>query len=528
MKSAFSLLFVCLISFSAAAQGNNRKPKIIGQEELSTNEDESITILMSHLLVDDPDDWFYPWGFTMKLYPGSNYTLEGQIVVPSLEFSGKLEVEVSVHDGVDESNKFKLEIAVYPVNDKPRITGHTDLSTDEDKPVTIQTDHLRVTDPDDKYPDDFTMTLHAGNNYTFSGSTVTPQTGFFGTLNVNISVNDGALDSDLYALPIEVKQVNRVPEITGQVTLQVNEDQSLTILLSQLTVVDDDNSYPSGFTLSVATGENYTVSNTTVTPVANHYGKIIVPVTVNDGKNTSKPFNLSVTVTPVNDPPGLTNLESDPIFFKPGNLSVAVSESISISDVDGDSIMFAEVGFRSPGYTMNVDKLVFTPTANNKIRGVFDTNAGTLTLLGQASPASYTVALRSVFYEGLPAQSGEGKVLYFSVNDGKSGSEQLERTLLFGRATISLEIPSGFTPNGDSANDTWKIVPVENDEEFSGVTIRVYNKAGTLVYESVGFENEWDGRMNGELLPADTYFYTIDLNLNSPEGYLKGPVTILR
>jgi len=49
-----------------------------------------------------------------------------------------------------------------------------------------------------------------------------------------------------------------------------------------------------------------------------------------------------------------------------------------------------------------------------------------------------------------------------------------------------------------------------------------------MVYESIGFESEWDGRLNGELLPADTYFYTIDLNINAPEGYLKGLVTILR
>ena len=120
------------------------------------------------------------------------------------------------------------------------------------------------------------------------------------------------------------------------------------------------------------------------------------------------------------------------------------------------------------------------------------------------------------------------KTLFFSVNDGKSDSERVQRDLVFGQAAVSLDIPTGFTPNGDLSNDTWKIIPLKSQEEFSNARIRVYNKAGILVYEAVGFDKEWDGRLNGELLPADTYFYTIDLNMNSPEGYLRGLVTILR
>ena len=527
MKSPFLAVILCLLTVQALAQGNNRKPRITGQDPISTNEDQSVTILMSHLEVEDTDDWFYPWGFTMKLHPGDNYTFQNHVVTPSPEFSGVLQVKVTVNDGQDESNRFDLQVTVHPVNDKPVITGHTALTTDEGKAVTILPGHITVSDPDDKYPDDFTFRIHAGNNYTVSGSQVIPATGFSGTLPVSVSVNDGSVDSDIYSLPVTVRAVNRVPVINGQATLQVNEDQSISIQLTHLVVTDEDNNYPEGFTLGVGAGQNYSVSGTTVTPATDFFGQLTIPVTVNDGKNTSKPFDLKVTVTPVNDIPVVTGLETEPIFYGAAIPSVAISETVTIGEVDGDSIMFAEISFSAGSYGISTDKLTLT-MSNGKIKGVFDANTGILTLLGQASPASYALALRAVHYETIAPSAGASKTIQITVNDGKVDSEPVERTIVFGQASVSLDIPSGFTPNGDFSNDTWKIMPLKSEESYSGARVKVYTKAGALVYESVGFEKEWDGRFNGEVLPADTYFYTIDLNMNAPEGYLKGIVTILR
>lgn len=528
MKSWIPVILCCLISFHTAAQGkNNKKPKIVGQDALSTNEDESITILMTHLRVEDPDDWFYPWGFTMKLYPGANYTFDGHVVTPAQHFHGELIVKVTVHDGQDESEKYDLLITVTPVNDKPVIIGHESLSTNQNQSITIQMNHLKVSDPDDAYPDGFSLKVHPGNNYSVEGNTVTPKTDFSGSLQVSVTVNDGMVNSDPYTLPVQVKVVNYVPQITGQATLLIKEDESITIQFAHLQVVDQDNQYPKGFSINVSSGENYSVKNTTVTPAPDFSGKLSVPVTVNDGKNTSKPYNLSVTVTPVNDMPVISNLETEPILFSPSAMSVEVSRSVTVSDVDRDSIMFAEVGL-SQGYQLSADKLVYSPAAGARIRGVFDPKTGILTLLGQASAASYTTALRSVYFETLTTEPAESKVIYMLVNDGKSSSEIVERKMLSGEAAIFLEIPTGFTPNGDMANDTWKIVPLKPEETYTQASIKVYNKKGQLVYESVGFENEWDGRFDGDLLPADTYFYTIDLNTNTPAGYIKGLVTILR
>jgi gliding motility-associated-like protein len=51
---------------------------------------------------------------------------------------------------------------------------------------------------------------------------------------------------------------------------------------------------------------------------------------------------------------------------------------------------------------------------------------------------------------------------------------------------------------------------------------------GQVVYESDGVYQGWDGTYKGELLPADTYYYTIDLNLPFRKKVYKGAVTLLR
>ena len=94
-----------------------------------------------------------------------------------------------------------------------------------------------------------------------------------------------------------------------------------------------------------------------------------------------------------------------------------------------------------------------------------------------------------------------------------------------GRAP-SLDIPNAFTPNGDNANDTWHLEP-SNYGELDETLIRVYNKRGLLLYESNGFDQEWDGIFNGDLLPVGTYYYSIVVKLPYTRQTYKGIVVIL-
>jgi gliding motility-associated-like protein len=120
------------------------------------------------------------------------------------------------------------------------------------------------------------------------------------------------------------------------------------------------------------------------------------------------------------------------------------------------------------------------------------------------------------------------KTLYFTVHDGETESAPKEKVIILEYTFVEFEIPSGFTPNGDQANDTWIIDrPGGGLEEMDKAIISVYNKQGVLVFRTKGFDRPWDGTMNGDLLPADSYFFTIDLQLRNRKTY-KGIVTILR
>jgi gliding motility-associated-like protein len=511
-------------------KAKNVAPVITGQSALSTPYQTPITIALTHLKVTDPDD-NYPDGFTLKVFSGPNYTVSGTTVRPANNFSGELKVDVTVNDGAAESNRFTLTITVSPANVAPVITGQLPLTTNEETSLTIGLNHLKVTDPDNKYPDDFTIQLFSGTNYTLAGTTITPIANFNGTLQVGVRVNDGEVYSNTYNLQVTVTPVNDAPVITGQVQLSMAEDTNLALLLSHLTVTDVDNQYPNGFTLQVLPGEDYVVNNNIITPVKNYFGNLQVGVTVNDGKASSKPYNVNITVTPVSDPPEIINVESLPGTFQLGKGSVSITEKAQVVDDDQDSIVYAEIGFTENNYQQGSDMLIYDNNQSSRIDGVFDPSRGLLFLFGIASPAEYTNAIRSVRYNFVKSEENNlvdsTKTIYLFARDNQGDSEIKTRSLTM-ISQIMLDIPNTFTPNGDTVNDTWKIQSVNTSDDYADALIRVYNIRGLMVYEGLGLESEWDGSHNGSLLPSDTYYFTINLNVEYTKATYKGIVTILR
>lgn len=509
----------------------NDPPEITGQGSLATDEDKPVKIEFSQITVKDPDN-NYPRDFSLKVSSGTNYTVSGTTVTPAKNFNGTLSIPLKVSDGSAESNSFQFQVKVNPVNDPPVITGQAALSIPENKPFQILLSHLKVSDPDDTYPSGFSLAVSSGNNYSVSGNTITPAKDFTGPLAIKVTVNDGHSNSNAFNLKADVYPVNNSPEITGQAPLTIKEDESVTLRFEDLKVKDPDNPYPNGFTMSITNGANYTINKNTILPAANYNGNLSVKVTVSDGENTSDPFNLKITVTPVNDPPEIKNLETEPLNFEMGRGPVACTETFDAVDVDDPDLLFAEIRFDSVNYKWENDRLIYDNSVA-PIRGAFDSSEGTLVLLGRAPVSDYVKAIREVQYNCENADDGSvhaagTKSIYITLSDGKDSSAVSERVISIGKVNIPLEIPACFTPNGDYANDTWQVKPVNNDEPLDRAIIKVYNAQGGLVYQAVGLDKEWDGKLNGEFLPTATYYYTIDLNLSYTKAVYKGLVTIIR
>lgn len=931
--------------FAIAVSPVNDRPVITGPATMAASEDVPFAIALTDLQVTDPDN-SYPSGFSLLVSPGAHYTVAGNAITPEHDYAGMLAVPVQVSDGALTSDAFTIAVNVAAVNDPPVITAQVPVQTGEDEPVTLQLSDLSVLDVDNAYPAGFSLVVSPGVNYTVSGATITPATDFNGTLNVGVAVNDGIAPSAPFNFQIQVGNTNDAPTIISQLPLSTNEEQPVTITLAHLVVVDPDNAYPTGFSLLVSEGADFTVSGNTVTPDVNFAGTLDIPVRVNDGINNSATFTFKLQVIQINDPPtfaaipnqqvaenappqavtitgvskgpreddqqltfvatsGNTTVIADPVVqynggstatlswsvvpnasgivtitviaidngsavapnrnsysasfqievlainsaptldpirdltiledaeqqqvtltgisagpgenqvlavsvnteradlfellevvytspqpsallrfktaadsygtarvtvtvtdngpgtsphankisrtfsiviqpvndppvfvstpvtlavagepyayeiratdvdgenvsikatAKPswgslsggrngqaalkgkpgpntgGNVEVVLTASdaatsveqrfsiyvnerpvvrplalataedtqvsfpagffdggyadangnalvamrvvttpgsgtltlgdvavaagdtiaatslaqlvytpapdyfgmdaflwkafdgyhasasaapvdikivsvndpphvvlesdtlkyevngepallvplIDIVDVDDDTLTGATVSFHTQTYRPQTDLLSFENSSG--IRGNFDFQSGLLEFTGTAPIEAYRAVLRSILYvyQNTTDPLLEPKQVTFTLNDGEAESEATDKVIMLQYTFVEFEIPSGFTPNGDSANDTWIIDrPGGGLEEMDDAVISVYNKRGELVYRTRGFSRPWDGRRNGELLPADTYFYTIDLQLRSKKTY-KGIVTILR
>ena len=74
--------------------------------------------------------------------------------------------------------------------------------------------------------------------------------------------------------------------------------------------------------------------------------------------------------------------------------------------------------------------------------------------------------------------------------------------------SLGLEIPTGFSPNGDNVNDKLVIIGIED----LASDLIIFNRWGVEVYSASNYQNDWDGTSNkGLSLPEDTYFYILKL-----------------
>lgn len=87
-------------------------------------------------------------------------------------------------------------------------------------------------------------------------------------------------------------------------------------------------------------------------------------------------------------------------------------------------------------------------------------------------------------------------------------------------------IPTAFTPNGDGVNDVFKLINV-NDEKL--IDFRVFNRWGTILYNSKDIYQGWDGTYKGQTQANGVYGYAIRIIYSDGvEEIYKGTVTLLR
>src|SRR5204863_4274061 len=124
------------------------------------------------------------------------------------------------------------------------------------------------------------------------------------------------------------------PPVAVNDTATTPEDTSVSIPV----LVNDSDVDGDPLTITAATGTNGTVSivgtNLLFTPATNFNGVVTLSYTISDGHGGTASATVSVTVTPVNDPPVAVN----DVATTPEDTAVSIPVLANDSDVDGDTL----------------------------------------------------------------------------------------------------------------------------------------------------------------------------------------------
>ncbi|WP_224241656.1 Ig-like domain-containing protein [Hyalangium gracile] len=212
--------------------------------------------------------------------------------------------------------------------------------------------------------------------------TYVPGQNYNGSDSFTFTVSDGQATSAPATVSITITPVNDTPVASAQ-SVTTPEETAKAIVLSG----SDPENDPVTFT--VVSGPSHgtltgTPPNVTYTPAANYSGPDSFTFAVSDSTGTSAPGTVSITVTPVNDPPtamarSLNGPEDTPIPI-----------TLSGADVDGDPLTFAIVTPPAHGaLTGTPPNVTYTPEAN-----YFGPDSFTFTASdGVATSAPATVSL---------------------------------------------------------------------------------------------------------------------------------------
>jgi len=356
----------------------------------------------------------------------SIFAIHGDYLYVSSYLKGSFIYDLTKESVVN--NHFTLvPITVEAVNDKPK-ANDDGATTQEDRSVPITlTITLTGNDPDG---DPLTYSVvttpsHGKLSGTAPNLTYTPNANFNGSDSFTFNVNDGTVDGVSATVSITVTPVND-PPVANDDDATMQEDTQVSIAL----MGNDPDGDP--LTYSVVTGPSHgklsgTAPNLTYTPNANFNGSDSFTFNVNDGTVDSVSATVSITVTPVDDPPAANDNSATTQEDR------LVPITLMGNDPDGDPLTYSVVTGPSHGkLSGTAPNLTYTPNANYNGTDVFTytvrdgkggTDTGTLNVTINAvndkpaiiSTAVTTVTMGELYAYDVDAKDIEGDTLTYSL-----------------------------------------------------------------------------------------------------------------
>jgi gliding motility-associated-like protein len=204
-----------------------------------------------------------------------------------------------------------------------------------------------------------------------------------------------------------------------------------------------------------------------------------------------------------------------------------------LNNTDYDFEWFDSNGNIIPGETnatLVVDEAgTYSVIATNWLTGCSsDSTLSTATAtVTETLPATTMTVVQSEYFSDnatitVNVTGGTGTLMY-SLDEGPLQSSNVFIGVTAGEHTVTvmdtesctyltqvvtiIDYPHYFTPNGDGIHDTWNVVGLADKP---GTKIFIFDRYGKLLKQISSTGAGWDGTYNGNLMPSDDYWFTID------------------
>jgi len=286
------------------------------------------------------------WGWGIDRHRWGSPRVETMFLTPTREVNNEYP------DGILAISAGAYHIGTITNNHAP--TG-TDITKNIDRDQSVLIDLAIFNHDDDRDVMNYTIvTPPLNGTYDLGTRTYTPNTGFIGTDAFTFRANDGFADGSIATATIHV---NGPPTANPQ-SLVMNEDESIAVTLTGTDPDRDSLSFTvtGGPSMGTLSG---TVPNLIYTPLANLNGTETINFTVFDGKTTSAPAAITITVQPVNDKPLAQHVNTG------GNEDTTITDAMMAFDADGDPLTYIVTVQPNHGtLTTNGVQFSYTPDPN--------------------------------------------------------------------------------------------------------------------------------------------------------------------
>ncbi|MGN8056233.1 MBG domain-containing protein [Pedobacter sp. 22163] len=209
----------------------------------------------------------------------------------------------------------------------------------------------------------------------------------------------------------------------------------------------------------------------------------------------------------------------------------SVNSTGSRSSAAGDYVL-SPVGGVSANYTFNyingvlkINPLPLIAINSNKGTSI---SRGETAILTATGAASYVWSTASGIITGqnsasLTVRPRETTTYTVTATNGSGCSQSQSITITVAEDLSKIKANNILTPNNDGFNDKWVI---ENIDYYPNNEVKVFDKAGRIIYSKKAYDNSWDGTVNGTALSEGTYYYIVDFGTDKMR--VKGFITLVR